>query len=267
LLARAIELFGYRDHGEPEREEATPIYFNYRQARIGMEKVAGGGSSATKEVVQVGTQVLVDVPVDTFGHWLAAVPQDCYITAHVSCSPALPALLERLDYRHLFIIRDPRAVLPSLLSFILDTRGLPKDHFLAPDLEPMAFEERLEFLLQGGIGPRSGLRVRGFAEVYRGMLAWRDQPGCRMIRFEELIGSRGGGTAEQQRASVEAIASHLGLNVDERIAAEIPGIYNPSAPTFRIGKIDSWKHSLPSSLVDRLMEYCGPLCKDASYDD
>ncbi len=262
LLSRALELFGYRDYGEPEREEATPIYFNYRQARNAMIKGAVEGSEAT---IQVGTQALVEVPVNTFGHWLEAVPQDCYITAHVSCSPALPALLERLNYRHLFIIRDPRAVLPSLLSFILDTRGLPKDHFLAPDLEPLSFDERLEFLLQGGIGPHSGLRVRGFAEVYRGMLAWRDQPGCLMIRFEELVGEQGGGSTEQQRASVAAIADHLGLALDERITAGIPGIYNPSAPTFRIGRIDSWRDSLPLGVAKRLTAYCAPLCEEAGY--
>ena len=194
------------------------------------------------------------------------MPQQRYVIGHVAWTPALSPMLADLYYHHLFIIRDPRAVVVSLMAFILDTGGMPHPHFLRADFALMSPKQRLDFILAGGNAPQAGVAVKGFAEVYRTMLAWRNDPTCLVVRFEDLVGYHGGGSAERQQAVIRRIAAHLDLPFNETIADHIDTIYSPTARTYRIGRIDGWKESLDAENLARLTAFCKPLCLEAGYE-
>ncbi len=63
---------------------------------------------------------------------------------------------------------------------------------------------------------------------------------------------------------MKSIAAYLGLPADD-VLSKIKKIYNPDAPTFRIGQIDSWKNSMDKKIVNRIVAYCEPLCSEAGY--
>jgi hypothetical protein len=180
-------------------------------------------------------------------------------------SPALRSLLAELNYRHLFILRDPRAVVVSLLDFILDARGMPRPHFLQADFREMNIQARLNFILDGGTAPRAGVTTQGFADVYRALLKWESDPDCLVVRFEDLVGPQGGGDAERQRTAIARIAAHLGHRMED-VADRMATVFDPASRTFRAGQIDGWKSELDADSLAHLTAYCAPLCRAAGYE-
>ncbi len=267
LLTQAVELFSYADYADsaPALKLPGPLNFDYREVKNALAQQGQHVELATSDVIHVGSLSPVSVNASLIRRWLARVPQNQYIVGHITYSPALPAILSDLDYRHLFIIRDPRAVLPSLLSFILNPEGIPKKHFLEADLKQMSQAQRLDFILQGGYAPKAGVEVKSFAEVYRAMLAWCNQSSCLAIRFEDLIGVKGGGSQVRQKKVVEEMAHYLQCPFDDAVVTGLQAIYNPAAPTFRLGQVDSWMSAMAPDIIERLTDYCKPLCKAANY--
>lgn len=267
LLAQAVGLLGFpehpaaRDGGGPTTD--LPPFLNYREVR---EALAASGHSPVApgaEMIRVGSLAPCPVPLPAFRTWLGALPAGHCLLGHVLPSPALGPLLAEFDCRHVFILRDPRAVVASLLAFILNTAGMPRRHFLEADLRALAPGERLDFILAGGHAPQAGVEVLGFAVVYRAALAWQEKADCLWLRYEDLVGERGGGSREAQRQGMERLASHLGVAMDEVRLSEL---YNPAARTFRTGSIDGWRQALASAERDRLEAVCAPLCAEAGYE-
>jgi hypothetical protein len=236
------------------------MFLNYREAKNAVARYPSSEALA-QPMIPVGTLVPFQVAMPIFRQWLALMAPGRYILGHITWTTDLGPLLSELHFRHIAIIRDPRAVVASLLAFILDTRGMPKPHFLEADFKIRSSKEQLDLLLKGGYAEQAGLQIQSFADVYRAMLAWQHDPDCLLVRFEDLIGYQGGGNNEQQQLVMAQIAQYLGRPV----TAPMPTVYSATARTFRQGKIDGWKDSLDVGLVDYLAGYCEPLCCEAGY--
>jgi hypothetical protein len=266
LLAKAIEVLGYQEHFENGSSSDTPIFLNYREVKNALKNEKISETEDAGEKISIGALTPCYVKASTFRHWLDIIPQKRYILGHIPWTPVLSPILGDLKYHYVFIIRDPRAVVASSMPFILDTGNMPAKHFLEDDFKLMSPMERLNFILEGGYAQKAGVEIKNFAEVYRSMLAWRNEPGCLFVRFEDLVGEQGGGSSDKQMDVIKNIASHLGIEFDAKISSQIEEIYNPSSRTFRMGKIDGWKNSLDAESLERLIEYCKPLCQEAGYE-
>lgn len=267
LLAQAVSLCGYREHFADDGNGVggTPLFLNYREARdaLALEPPAPENTAT----VAVGALASWPVPLPSLRRWLEAVPEGRHLLGHLPWTPLLPPLLAELGYRHVFILRDPRAVAVSLLAFILDSGKMPHRHFLEADLKDLPAARRLEFLLGGGWAPHAGLTIPAFTELYRSMLGWREDAGCLCLRYEDLVGEAGGGSAPAQRAAFAQLAAHLGLDEEEANAARATEIYNPEARTFRTGHIDGWRRQLDAADLARLEAVCTPLRRSLGYGD
>lgn len=267
LLAKAVELCGFREHFDGQAMDdpmrVTPLFLNYREVKTAMAQQP----SARQQVATISVGTLTPALVDTvtFGEWLAAMPQRTYLLGHLGWTPNLAPLLAQHDVRHVFIIRDPRAVIVSLLSFILDTKGMPKPHFLEADFQAMSPTQRLDLLLKGGFAPLAKVQVTGFANIFHSMFAWQQEADCLLVKFEDLVGEQGGGSVQQQEQAIQRIAAYLGKALDEPLQATIQQIYNPNARTFRKGSIHGWQQSLDAATRERINTYCQPLCAAAGY--
>lgn len=265
LLAKAAELFGYREHFDPENLDdparVTPIFFNYREVRDALARQRGpepSQPSADADGIYVGTLTPVYAGVEDFLRWFNGLATGRYVLGHVGYSPALGPLLRECGVAHLFIMRDPQAVVASLLNFILDTRGMPRPHFLEADFRQLSPAQRLDLLLDGGYAPIAGVEVTPFAQVYRTMLGWQQDPDCLVVTFEDLVGPQGGGSVERQMAAGERIAGHLGLPFGP-VAARFGDIYSPASRTFREGQVSGWQADLDGESLEKLGRYCEAL--------
>ncbi len=116
--------------------------------------------------------------------------------------------------RTVCILRDPRDVAVSQLHYIKRLKkhpiheafmGLPSD------------SERLMLCIRGGeLGER---RMLSLDERYRRFSGWAEDGGSVVVRFEDLVGPRGGGSEEAQVGAVRAVAEHVGVEADEATLA------------------------------------------------
>ena len=265
LLAKVAELCDYQEHFKaPSYNKNSPLFFNYREVKNALKKENLSESSAA-DAIYVGSLTPVAVDKNTFKTYLDSLVEHHYILGHVAWTPHLSNILTELNYQHLFIIRDPRAVITSLLSFIQNTVNMPKPHFLQADFKILSEKQQLDLLLEGGYAPLAQVNITPFNEVYKNMLSWQQDPHCLMTRFEALIGVQGGGSVLSQKEAVRKIVNFLGYDFNTKIAAQFETIYNPNARTFRKGSIDSWKKSLNTNTLQRINDYCQPLCDLAEY--
>lgn len=276
LLTSAIEILGYREHFADDKciqkiarslGFGAPIMFAYNPVKRALrnEKLIPC-KEYINEKISVAAFTEFYVSTSTFRRWLDSISPRKYIIGHIPWTPVLRQILADLNYHHVFIIRDPRAVVASLMPFILDTGKMPIKLFFKDDFKLISPSQRLNFILEGGYASKAGVTLKRFDEVYRSMLAWRNDPSCLFVRFEDLVGLQGGGSVEKQSNVMKKIASTLGISLNDNIETRFKEVYNPASRTFRVGKINGWKSSMDAKMIERLTEYCQPLCEEAGYE-
>jgi hypothetical protein len=88
-----------------------------------------------------------------------------------------------------------------------------------------------------------------------------------MVKFEDLVGVEGGGSAEAQRLAVGRVATHLGIPVDERKIGLVGESLFGVGRTFRRGQIGGWREEFTAEHERALAEGAlGPLLAELGYD-
>ncbi|ELS03994.1 sulfotransferase family protein [Xenococcus sp. PCC 7305] len=271
LLAKAIKIFGYHEYfTSSDYVNNTPKFLGSYEIRRVLKNQNIANSKQEEDLLNLGIIFPNLVPKSKLEYWLQCLPKSQYINGHIPYTPELNQVLNSLNYHHVCIIRDPRAVTVSRLKFIFNSESakdiLPQGIPLRADLESMSTTERINFLLEGGHGEKSGLTIYNFAQIYRSILDWGKDPNCLLVKFEDLIGEQGGGNSQKQTETLRNLAAHLNIPWDESIARQTKNVYDPKTRTFRVGNIHSWKNSLEPEDLARLTEYCEPLCQEAGYE-
>lgn len=264
LLTQAVAQFGYQEYASQRNYwdrclsmlgYGTPWLLNHRQAKQSRQR---GRISATTQAIQVGALTEYSVSAKTMYDWLSQLKLGCYIQGHLPYSPALLPVLDELKFRHVLIIRDPRAVLVSLLHYIPNAHrsGMGK-HFLADDFAKLNSQQQLDLLLYGGEAKCANLIIKPFAEVFFSVLQWRESTQYLMLYFEDIIGPQGGGDSTTQQRVLHQLAMYLNPQTDTH---SLTDIYNPHSRTFRQGQVDGWQKGLSPQWIQQLNDYCAPLC-------
>lgn len=117
------------------------------------------------------------------------------------------------------------------MAHFLVERGEPAD--LLPRLPQRDVPSALRFLLAGDA---ETLPLDQLLTPYAG---WLTAEGALSIRFEDLVGPRGGGSVERQTLALTTLAHHIGWRgAASRLLSAIDRTFNPAAGTFRRGRID-----------------------------
>jgi hypothetical protein len=255
LLASALDLVGYckfvgNDH--------TPRALNYQEAKNALQKVAPAANLA--ETIGVSLFAPLFAPPTLVHQWLTAVTAGEYMMGHMPYSAPLQSVMASLDYRHLVILRDPRAL---LLALLFQDQLMPR--FLAADFALLTPMQQVEKMWDGGYLPKANVTLQPFAAVYRSMLAWRGAPNCLEIRFEDLVGPQADGSIAQQQQALTQLAAFLDLPVDDALLARVDQIADPSAHTFSLAQRATWSQCVASEVVEYVEDNCVTLCQEAGY--
>lgn len=252
LLSRLLLLLGF---------EQRPLGIRPRLVAGPFSPIRRFIRAREPEKVSVG----VVSPQQVGHHWLqrrlARVPDGCFVTAHCLYTPELAELLREEEMRVVCILRDPRDVAVSQMHYIKQQRrhfahkafvALPSDH------------ERLLVSIRGG--KLDGRTLQSLGERYRQFLGWERDEGAIVVKFEDLVGPRGGGSAETQRRAVERVLAHLDLSADEptlrRMEEEMFGI----GKTFRRGQIGGWRKEFSEEHARVTKEVVGPWLVKLGYE-
>ena len=190
-----------------------------------------------------------------------------FVTAHARWSPVLREILDGLEFRTVVLLRDPRDVVVSLTKYV--------------QREPHHFHHRWYTEVLQTPDERLMASIRGFTpddpsvwplpsvgENLAGYLAWQQSPNTIVVRFEDLIGARGGGDDERRLTSIEQIGAHLGRPLDRSTAAGVAErMYSRSSSTFRKGEIGDWRNHFTDVHRAAFKEVAGDLLVQMGYED
>lgn len=177
-----------------------------------------------------------------------------YLGSHLICTPEVTSRVSASGVKLVTIVRDPRAVVVSAAHYVLNAPQLSRrDQALAlfPDEQALL---RATVFGHGEPGedfyaPEIGSRFSAYAD-------WADSPVGLTVRFEDLVGARGGGQRDRQVDEVQRILDFLEVD-GVRADTLADGLFSEKAITFRTGTIDSWRNDLSRDLLAEIESRCG----------
>ena len=267
LLANIIDLCGYRNVNTVKKWQRLLIGPPNSLSHEGVRNTPFwrfyhfGGWNHPNNSVLIGVGSPIQVSADLFQKWLESVPDGYYILGHLPWLPLTNQILDKMGYKHTLIIRDPRDILISMLHHVLKPT-----HALDKDFNFLSEEARLLMTIEGGILPKSGRQFYGVLPAMKNVLAWQQSEQILMVRFEDLIGEKGGGSKELQLSTVGKIRSFLGFPIDDTITRRIcDRAFDNKSPTFRKGQIGGWKEELSPEHLRLFNNKCGDLLHRLGY--
>jgi hypothetical protein len=166
---------------------------------------------------------------------LQSMPADAIAHHHFLPQPRLMDHVAHAGISTIFVTRDPRDVLVSMLNFSRK-RQLPTH--VSKMIEPLGDEEALLLLIEGRD------KLVPFATYFDSYRDWVSARGVTVFRFENLIGPRGGGALERQDETCAKLANLAGFDAaDPAVAKAQAKMFNEQAGTFFKGQIGAWREA------------------------
>lgn len=190
------------------------------------------------------------------------------ITAHLGWSGGLSELLKQEEFCTFLMVRDLRDIAVSAAFYI---GGKDKSHRLHTYFKCLKSDaERLTASIVGIEGHllRDGIRSKSIGEHADSYLSWLDEPDCLVLRFEDLIGDKGGGDDNKQLETVRAVVQHLGLSLTNGQVRNIAqNAFSTTARTFRKGIIGDWRNHFTEKHKKQFKETAGEALIKMGYED
>ena len=268
LVTTIVESLGYEHAIINNKFYTVKPYFRRRQkAGINWRQSKEIGSPFTlyepkTVLVSVASPRLVKPSV--IKNMLTKVLDGQYVIGHMPYSDDGKEVIEKNIKKTITIIRDPRDMAISMINHSR-TRSLHHAHnYLFNELSNEG--ERLEAILLGYKNQYGSLI--GIKKMYKSMLQWKNQNNNLTIKFEDLVGEKGGGSLKQQIASIRAIINHLELtdNISEEMISDIAKNSFGVSGTFRKGKIGGWKNIFTPQDIDSYKAIISDLLIDTDYE-
>ncbi|HVW99781.1 MAG TPA: hypothetical protein VHA52_05035 [Candidatus Babeliaceae bacterium] len=191
---------------------------------------------------------------------LKELSKDNFFSTHTKYTREHAREIEENNYKCFFILRDWRDQLVSFTYWVL------KRDQEWPGLRYMEFNDLLMELIERGapvyshFGPREDhalFSLNGVDKFYRPYFAWMKHPAFYTVKFENLVGPKGGGTLDAQLQEIKNIARHIGIHLTDTQALKVSNELFGGTWTFREGKIGDWKNHFKQKHIDAFKKRAG----------
>jgi hypothetical protein len=164
------------------------------------------------------------------------------LVSHLYYSEDAYEALMKKNIKILFIYRNPKDVIISNAYYLADK----STHRLNETFKKLEMKDRIKLLIEGNEN------MKGVAWHYNKFLGWKDKPSVLSIKYEDLIGEKGGGSREKQEKILRDIFDHLEypLSIDE-FNSIVEGVFSNKSPTFRSGKNKQWETYFDDEIRER----------------
>jgi hypothetical protein len=182
-----------------------------------------------------------------------------YITAHIGYTDNILTSALNQDFKPILVTRDPRAVINSFVHYVLKE----KKHILHNKFKNHSQTERYKIALEGYADGRiflQSMKARCLA-----IEVWRTHRNVLSIKFEDLIGSKGGGDDAKQNNMLIEICQFVGANKSD-IENVSNNLFGSEGMTFRKGRTDSWKQEIPEIILPTINGELSSILEEWGYE-
>lgn len=232
---------------------------------IGESSVGSRESFANQSAVLSACKVGVDRPVDAGVTWLkneaSQVGNGSVSTCHIPFSKKAHQVFRKRRLSHIAIVRHPADVALSHAHYI----NLSPDHFAYGYYKDLSDEERVRTSILGV--PKIGLE--SLSSRYTSILKWEDEGDALILKFENLVGPKGGGSLQKQIDALDRLAKYCQIRVSSNVLAESANGIFGGTHTFekgRGGQIGGWRQDMSLSNKEVLRAELGKITKRLDYD-
>lgn len=203
---------------------------------------------------------------------LGSAPDGSIVRCHLMHSQEVCDILSEHRCRSLFIYRDLRDVAVSHARWINKEKRI----FLHDVYQKQAdFNQQLANSIKGlplGSPFGSNLSQPNIGEDFMRWRGWLDHPSTLAVRFEDLVGERGGGSEDKRLHTIKQIVDHLNIHLSaDQIRLNFASyMMNPEeSHTFKKGGkgfIGGWKQFFTEQHKEDFKRVAGSLLIDLGYE-
>jgi hypothetical protein len=197
-----------------------------------------------------GLAVDLDYPnVKVDSKWLLnrldKLPKHSFCQGHLPYTLELEEAFEKINYKVLHIYRDPRDVLISFCNHQLRYNNYPM-HTLYKNLSKY---DQVKMTIRGN----NDYYYAGIKDRINNSIGWIHSKKIFSVKFEDLIGVKGGGNINKQIKAISEICNYLNFQLTESKTEHLcNSIFYEKSETFFKGRIGAWKKE--DKLVIRMIE-------------
>jgi len=196
---------------------------------------------------------------------LASIRKGQFLTTHWPAKDRLNEILNELDYRAIFMVRDPRDTVVSHAFYVTREASTYLHHRYRNVFRTT--EERIMACINGFPSDEHGRGMHPLGHRLSEYLSWLDAPATYVCRFETLIGPAGGGSDDAQREEILSVAQHVDRELSpSRAAALARTIWSPRSFTFRKGRVGDWRNHFTKEHKAAFKEEAGRYLIDLGYE-
>ena len=192
--------------------------------------------------------------------------EDRYFHMHAFPESNIMEILKTRGYKVIYLLRDPRDQLISVLFYILDRHWEYGPLRLDYPFGELSFDEKIEDMITG---EKCGLTVPG--EFIGRRLPWmilQDIP-VYTSYFEKLVGPDGDGDRDAQILELRRLSDFLNIDTSQiNIEAIADSLFGwEGLGTFRSGQVGSWKLYFTNRHKELFKLYYGKLLIELGYEN
>lgn len=179
-------------------------------------------------------------------------------------------ILQENHHRVISLIRDPRDALVSQAFYMRSFPGQSKRDFfvIGPHYDDLTLDEQIFSLIYGSEHSPS------YVDYYMERVGWALNPNHHVVKYEDLVGSDGGGEDERKLACLKGIADFIHLDATqeelEKVANKIYtnfGEVSHDHRSYKKASAGNWKEFLNEEHKAALKKKWGNLLIDLGYEE
>lgn len=203
---------------------------------------------------------------------IGSAPKNSIVRSHLMHCPEVKSVLQEFDCKVIFIYRDLRDVAVSHARWVTkEPRIFLHQHYLNLN----NFDQQLMSSIQGvplGTPLGSNVSQPNIGQDFLRWQGWIEDSTALSVKFEDLVGARGGGSETTRLETIKKIINYLEINLSPaEIEAQFASkIMNPQeSHTFRKGgkgSIGGWRSVFQEAHKTEFKKVAGKLLVELGYE-
>ncbi len=250
LLKKVVALAGYQQH---------PFCLGAAHANRAVVSFSTENTELLGPGIEIGAADPTHIHELLLRQLIRAMPPGFVFNGHCAFDPALAQLLSEEKVRIIGILRDPRDIALSLVRYLIKHKH--------PVVQERSEEQLLHAVLDGlmltpepRVKPSANRSLSASCEAF---LPWMEYPNTLTVRFEDLVGDRGGGDKDVQLAAIQCVLAFLGK--DRGKAEQIRDQAFGGTRTFSGGQIGGWQSTFSQEHGEKAQAVFGDYLQKTGY--